>query len=148
MVMARRSRSCGCAILAAAVAFVALSEWLVGYRSVARTTAHAHVQRPAPAESYPNLARVEGMIQDSCGGKEGEAQEQCLRMWDKLTKFHEESEVDFNLDQLRSIVLYVLDRLCAGIQTGVVGPELLDKVSTIVGSLRSKFTSCDNAFLH
>jgi len=137
--------------LVAAVGSVTLKQ-LWGFVNYSRASPQASaVQRRAGTSTYetdyPDLARIEGMIQDSCGVKEGEAEMNCLRMYDKLTKFHEKTSKECTLDNLKCVVLDILDRLCSGIDSGD-GTILLNRVSNAVGSLRSKFANWDKAFSH
>eukprot|EP00929_Paragymnodinium_shiwhaense_P027472 TRINITY_DN1611_c0_g1_i1.p1 TRINITY_DN1611_c0_g1~~TRINITY_DN1611_c0_g1_i1.p1 ORF type:complete len:250 (-),score=95.65 TRINITY_DN1611_c0_g1_i1:470-1219(-) len=149
MVAARRSTACGCIIAAAAVPFALrqiLQATFVGSRGALR---HVAVQRKAATyeDEFPNLARVEGMIHDSCMVKDGEAELKCLSMWDKLSKFHQTTKNECHLDNLRCIVLDVLDRLCTGIDSGD-GLVLLNRVSNVVTTLKDQFTNWDKAFAH
>jgi len=115
---------------------------LAGSPRKAFTTLHAKSPQP---HDYKELTRVENLIYDSCMLYEGEQEMQCLRVWDKLTKFHAHSSMECSLDNLRCIVLDVLDRLCAGIE-GKDGLILLNKVSSSVLSFRDKFNDVDAFF--
>mmetsp|Transcript_68609 Transcript_68609/g.155486 ORF Transcript_68609/g.155486 Transcript_68609/m.155486 type:complete len:256 (+) Transcript_68609:93-860(+) len=99
----------------------------------------------ASAADYPDLSRVEDLIYDSCVVKEGQQELNCLRVWDKLKNFHEESALECNLDDMRCVVLDVLDRLCSRID-GRDGLVLLQKVSGAVLAFRERFEDVDAAF--
>jgi len=148
MVAARRS-SLGTSLFAAVVGSFALKYVAqLGFANYSgRSLAPAVQLRASYEESYPNLVRVEDMIQESCAVKEGEAELKCLRMYDKLTKFHEKSSQECDLDNLKCIVLEVLERLCGSIESGD-GTVILNRVSSVVSSLRGKFTNWDTAFAH
>jgi hypothetical protein len=77
--------------------------------------------------------------------KEGEQEIECLRTWDKLATYHAEAKLECNLDDMRCIVLDVLDRLCKSID-GQDGLVLLNKVSSAVMGFRKKFVDWDAAF--
>mmetsp|Transcript_90104 Transcript_90104/g.209629 ORF Transcript_90104/g.209629 Transcript_90104/m.209629 type:complete len:253 (+) Transcript_90104:88-846(+) len=109
---------------------------------LARGPSSPHAVGP---EDYAELSRVEDLIYDSCIVMEGQQEMQCLRVWDKLKKFHKESALECNLDDMRCVVLDVLDRLCKGID-GQDGLILLNKVSTAVLAFRQKFVTWDSAF--
>lgn len=94
---------------------------------------------------YQNLERIEVMIYDNCVLKDGENELQCLRMLDKLQKFHEKTQIDCNLEDLSCLVLEVLDRLCEGIE-GKDGLVLLNKVASAVLAFKDKFSHWDKAF--
>jgi hypothetical protein len=146
MVAARRS-SLGTSLFAAVVGSFALKYVAqLGFANYSvRSLAPAVQLRASYEESYPNLVRVESMIQESCAVKDGEAELNCLRMYDKLTKFHEATAKECDLDNLKCIVLEVLERLCGGIESGD-GTVILNRVSSVVSSLRGKFTNWDAAF--
>lgn len=101
--------------------------------------------RASSAEDYPELSRVEDLIYDSCVVKDGEEALECLRLYDKLQKFHADSKVECSLDDLRCIVLDVLDRLCKGIE-GKNGLVLLSKVANTMSQFREKFGNWEEAF--
>jgi len=110
-----------------------------------KTVATTRMALKASAEDYPELSRVEDLIYDSCTLKEGGEALECLRLYDKLQQFHAEAKMECNLDDLRCIVLDVLDRLCSGIQ-GKNGLVLLNKMGNVMEAFRSKFTDWDAAF--
>jgi len=149
MVAARRTTPG--TLFVAAVGSFALKHFVqLGFVNYASRTQAPAVQlraRGGYEEDYPNLVRVEGLIQESCAVKDGEAEINCLRMWDKLTKFHELTGKECNLDDLKCVVLDVLDRLCIDIESGD-GTVILNRVSSMVSALRSKFTNWDQAFSH
>jgi len=100
----------------------------------------------AVAQDYPDLSRVEDLIYDSCVVMEDSRSEiECLRVWDKLKSFHSDAALECNLDDLRCVVLDVLDRLCSGID-GKDGLVLLNKVADAVLGFRKKFEQWDTAF--
>eukprot|EP00418_Pyrodinium_bahamense_P091351 CAMPEP_0179041934 /NCGR_PEP_ID=MMETSP0796-20121207/16408_1 /TAXON_ID=73915 /ORGANISM="Pyrodinium bahamense, Strain pbaha01" /LENGTH=257 /DNA_ID=CAMNT_0020738305 /DNA_START=131 /DNA_END=902 /DNA_ORIENTATION=- len=99
----------------------------------------------AGIDDYPELSRVEDLIYDSCVIKEGKQEIECLRTWDKLKRFHKDAALECNLDDMRCVVLDVLDRLCEGID-GQEGLVLLNKVSAAVLAFRDKFTDWETAF--
>mmetsp|Transcript_44284 Transcript_44284/g.140846 ORF Transcript_44284/g.140846 Transcript_44284/m.140846 type:complete len:187 (-) Transcript_44284:173-733(-) len=85
------------------------------------------------------------MIADDCTLQDGLQGIECLRTLSKLQKFHRETSLECNLDDLSCIVLDILDRLCANIQ-GKDGFILLNRVSGVMGTFRSKFTDWSAAF--
>jgi len=112
--------------------------------SMLRSTVSKMVFR-ASADDYPELTRVEELIYESCVIKEGAQELECLRVWDKLKKFHGESALECDLDDMRCVVLDVLDRLCKGID-GKDGLVVLNKVSSAVLLFRDKFSDWERAF--
>jgi len=130
------------AIVGALYWFAPVEDGFVGMKVAPRLSRAA---LRASAEDYPELTRVEDMIYESCLVKEGAEEVQCLRLWDKLQKFHKESAMECNLDDLRCIVLDVLDRLCSGIE-GKNGIVLLSKVANTMEAFRAKFDNWDGAF--
>jgi len=110
-----------------------------------RAGVRAPVSLRGAASDYKELSRVEDIIYDSCVVKDGEQELECLRVWDKLKKFHDDAALECDLDDLRCVVLDVLDRLCAGID-GKDGLVLLSKVSSAVLAFREKFKDWDTAF--
>lgn len=146
--MAARRPTAGILFVAAVGSFTLKQLW--GFVNYSRTTVQApavQLRASSYEQDYPDLARIEGLIQDSCVVKEGDAEMNCLRMYDKLTKFHEKASKECNLDNLKCIVLDVLDRLCSGIESGD-GTILLNRVSNAVTLLHSKFANWDKAFSH
>lgn len=113
-------------------------------RSLSRSKVSKTVLR-ASVDDYPELTRVEDLIYESCVIKEGTQELECLRVWDKLKKFHGESALECNLDDMRCVVLDVLDRLCKGIG-GKDGLVILNKVSNAVLIFREKFADWERAF--
>uniref|UniRef100_A0A7S1MCL0 EF-hand domain-containing protein n=1 Tax=Alexandrium catenella TaxID=2925 RepID=A0A7S1MCL0_ALECA len=101
---------------------------------------------PSQLELYPDLSRVEDLIYDSCVVLENDLEIECLRTWDKLKKFHEAAEMDCHVDDMRCVVLDVIDRLCQSID-GKDGLILLNKVSGAVLEIRDKFEHWDKAFV-
>lgn len=156
--MGRRTAAPGTLLIAAVGAFVlqqhvAQLGFVTYYRaySWARRTGSGRWRLfsvgPTYEEDYPNLARVESLIQDGCQVKDGEAEIACLRMHDKLEKFHTKTSKECSLDNLKCIVLDILERLCTGIDSGD-GTIILNRLSGLVSTLRGKFTNWDKAFAH
>lgn len=107
--------------------------------------APATVRRATSAAPYPELARVEDLIYDSCVVMEGSQELECLRGWDKLTRFHVDAAHGCSLDEkMPCLVLDVLDRLCKGIDGG--GLMLLQNVASTVLAWRNNFADWDTAF--
>jgi len=121
-------------------------DWtFVGSAPAAPRLGQITLKAAATADDYPELSRVEDLIYESCVVKDGEQALECLRLYDKLQKFHAEAKMECNLDDLRCIVLDVLDRLCSGIE-GKNGLVLLSKVANTMESFRTKFGNWDEAF--
>jgi len=140
--------------LLAYVAIVLGSMWSLREESFtlaphwAKTASHRPASRAAlraTSDDYQYLTRVEDLIYDSCVVKEKEQELECLRVWDKLKKFHDDSALECSLDDMRCVVLDVLDRLCKGID-GKDGLVLLNKVTTAVLGFRNKFSDWERAF--
>jgi len=116
-----------------------------------RLTAHhgnaapSRLRAASAAQDYPDLSRVEDLIYDSCVVMETSQELECLRVWNKLTSFHKDAAIECSLDDLRCVVLDVLDRLCQGID-GKDGLIMLNKVSNAVLTFREHFTDWDKAF--
>jgi len=101
--------------------------------------------KASAATDYPELSRVEDIIYESCIIKDGSEALECLRLYDNLQKFHGEAKAECSLDDLRCIVLDVLDRLCLNIK-GKDGLVLLSKVATTMETFREKFSNWEEAF--
>jgi len=127
-------------------AFFLLPFCQLSFVNVARPTTQAHtLLRASSAEDYPELSRVENLIYESCVLKEGAQEMQCLSTWDKLQNFHKEAKLECNLEDLRCVVLDVLDRICGNIK-GQEGLIVLSKVANTMQSFRKKFNDWDKAF--
>jgi len=112
---------------------------------VSTRTFTSMLPRRATTDQYPELSRVEELIYDSCMIKEDEQQIECLRVADKLTRFHADTALECDLDNFKCVVLGVLDRLCAKIQ-GQDGFILLNRLSSTVMAMREKFEDWEIAF--
>lgn len=144
----------GLPLLLAVVGSVLLSFAIPEFPSVFISGAAGHMStrsftstlpRRATTNQYPELSRVEELIYDSCMIKEGEQQIECLRVADKLTKFHADTALECSLDDFKCVVLGVLDRLCTQIQ-GQDGFILLNRLSSTVMAMREKFEDWEIAF--
>lgn len=120
-------------------------QWRAFSNRGAGVRAPATARRATGSAVYPELARVEDLIYDSCVVMEGRQELECLRAWDKLTKFHVDAAHGCSLEEkMPCLVLNVLDRLCKGIDgTGLM---LMQKVASTVLAWRSNFMDWDTAF--
>merc|ERR1719208_202511 len=94
---------------------------------------------------YPHLSRVEDLIYDSCVIREDLQQTECMRVLDKLTKFHQQNAMECSVDDLHCVVLDVLDRLCKNIE-GKDGLILLNRVTGAVSLFKDRFKTWGEAF--